>query len=286
MKILITGGNGMLGHQMYLSFKETHDVYATFRQDFSTYEKFGLFDPKKCFGNLSAENISGFEEVISTLKPDAVVNCIGAIKQKDDDKTINEKVNGEFPHKLAAICEEQGCRLIHFSTDCVFSGTKGAYRENDPSEVQDNYGKTKFAGELRDYPHCLTIRASFIGYELDMVSGLFEWFLSQKGNTIKGFTNAIFTGFTTREMCRIVEMILTKHQEMSGLYHVSATPISKFDLLKKIEERMKLGITILPSDDFHCDRSLDSQSFRDATGYVPPSWDEMINELALIKRPY
>jgi dTDP-4-dehydrorhamnose reductase len=168
--------------------------------------------------------------------------------------------------------------MVHISTDCVFSGRTGRYREADVSDAEDLYGRTKYLGEV-DESHCVTLRTSIIGKELSRKQGLLEWFLSQTGS-VQGFRNALFSGFTTLELSRIIEKILTEHPEKGGLYHVSSDPISKFDLLTLIKREMGLRIEIIPAEEPRLDRSLDSTKFRKEFNYTPPAWEEMIEELS------
>jgi dTDP-4-dehydrorhamnose reductase len=183
-----------------------------------------------------------------------------------------------LPHRLAVLARVAGARLIHLSTDCVFSGRRGNYREDDPADAEDLYGRTKLLGEVSEEP-CLTLRTSIIGPELSRKSGLLEWFMAQRGGTVRGFTRAIFSGFTTAELSRVIERLL-EEPHASGLYHVSSAPISKYDLLVRINAALGIGVAIGADDSFACDRSLDSERFRSTFGYTPPAWDEMVTELA------
>jgi dTDP-4-dehydrorhamnose reductase len=167
--------------------------------------------------------------------------------------------------------------LIHLSTDCVFSGKKGNYSECDNADAEDLYGRTKLLGEVIE-KHCLTLRTSMIGPELHRNNSLLEWFLAQKG-TVKGFKRAIFSGFTTFELSRIIERLLVEYPTSHGLYHVSADSISKHDLLSMIKQKMNLSVHIDPDTDFTCNRSLDSSRFRRDFKYIPPSWPDMVDEL-------
>jgi dTDP-4-dehydrorhamnose reductase len=194
------------------------------------------------------------------------------------DPLFSISLNAMFPHRLSLICRTAKIRLIHISTDCVFSGKKGNYEETDQSDAEDLYGRTKFLGELH-YPHCVTLRTSIIGRELKSHLGLIEWFLSQTG-TIRGYTRATYTGFTTDEISHIIQDYVIPNPSLSGLYHVSSDPISKYDLLLLAREAYKKEIEILPDSEFFCDRSLISTRFREQTGYQPPSWQEMIEKLA------
>ncbi|NOU10917.1 MAG: SDR family oxidoreductase, partial [Nitrospira sp.] len=184
-----------------------------------------------------------------------------------------------LPHRLALLCRTIGARLIHFSTDCVFSGRKGNYRETDQPDAEDIYGRTKLLGEVSE-PHCLTLRTSMVGPELSRKTGLLEWFLAQRGQTVKGFTKAIFSGFPTSELARIVELVLTDVPAIHGLYHVAAQPISKYDLLTLVRDRLHVPVTIERDVTFQCDRSLDASRFHQDTGYLPPAWEAMIDDMA------
>ena len=220
-------------------------------------------------------------QVIADFRPEAVVNTIGIVKQRSDAKEVipSLEINSLLPHRIALACRTFGARLVHLSTDCVFSGRKGNYCETDFSDADDLYGRTKFLGEVSE-SHCLTLRTSMIGPELSRKTGLLEWFLAQRGQTVKGFTKAIFTGFPTTELARIVEQVLMDVPTIHGVYHVAARPISKYDLLTLIRDRLKLPITIERDSTFECDRSLDATRFHRDTGYSPPPWNVMINDMA------
>jgi len=190
-------------------------------------------------------------------------------------------LNALLPHRVSLICRAAKIRMIHISTDCVFSGKKGNYLESDKSDAEDLYGRSKFLGEVAYSPHSITLRTSIIGRELKTRLGLIEWFLSQKdGDTIRGYKHAIFSGFTTDELSRIIMSNIIPYPELTGLYHVSSDPINKYNLLQIANQVFGRRINILPDEDFFMDRSLDSTRFRQATGYQPPSWPEMIQELA------
>ena len=176
-------------------------------------------------------------------------------------------------------------RLIHFSTDCVFSGRKGMYSEKDDIDTTDLYGLSKYLGEV-DGDNCLTIRTSIIGKELNTKNGLFEWFLSNDGGAVEGYTNAIFSGFPTIVLAEILVKIISGFPELSGVWHVSSDPISKFDLLKLIAIEYGLQINIKPFADFLEDRSLDSSRFRNETGIIPPKWPELIRIMKEDPTPY
>jgi dTDP-4-dehydrorhamnose reductase len=216
-----------------------------------------------------------------------MINCIGIVKQAEaaKDPVTSIEINALFPHRLARLCQERGIRLIHISTDCVFSGRKGDYSENDLSDAEDLYGRTKFLGEVSG-KGCLTLRTSMIGREIETSNGLIEWFLSQEGKTIDGYTGAIFSGFTTNALAEIITNIIYKQSELHGVWHVASAPISKFDLLLLVKQIYGLNIKIEPNQSVVCDRSLNADRFRKTTGFVPPTWHDMIEQMYRDPTPY
>ena len=281
MRLLILGGSGMLGHQLWRGLHAQHDTWVTLRRPVADFAVHNLFDEAKAIQFDDITDDTALERALGQAKPEAVINCVGLIKQRDEasDEALTLRVNAEFPHRLAKRCGEAGARLIHFSTDCIFAGTKGNYTESDPSDAADLYGQSKHQGEVAD-AHSATLRTSVIGHELATNLALLDWFLSQRGQAISGFTKAIYSGFTTLEMSRIVDRILTQYPDLSGVWHVASAPISKFDLLKICQIKLGWEGVIEPNDEFVCDRSLNADRFNQATGYTPPSWEAMISELA------
>lgn len=280
MRIIIFGGDGMLGHRLYLHLRDRHDVRVTLRRAYDAYRVHGLFEREHVLDNVEATSAEALDRVMAAYRADAIVNAIGVVKQREDaDDAIRAiETNALLPHRLAAAARKYGSRLIHLSTDCVFSGRRGHYSEADLPDPVDVYGRSKLLGEVSG-PGALTLRTSMIGYELARKASLLEWFLAQPG-PVKGFRNAIFSGFTTNELARIIETLIVHHPEASGLYHVAAAPISKYDLLSMIRDRLGLATAIEPDDAFRCDRSLDGSRFDNTFGYQPPSWSAMIDELA------
>ena len=281
MRLLILGGSGMLGHQLWRGLHAQHDTWVTLRRPVADFAVHNLFDEAKAIQLDDITDDTALERALGQAKPEAVINCVGIIKQRDEasDEALTLRVNAEFPHRLAKRCGEAGARLIHFSTDCIFAGTKGNYTESDPSDAADLYGQSKHQGEVAD-AHSVTLRTSVIGHELGTNLALLDWFLSQRGQAISGFTKAIYSGFTTLEMARIVDRILTQHPALSGVWHVASESISKFALLQLCREKLGWEGVIEPNDEFVCDRSLNADRFNQATGYTPPSWEAMISELA------
>jgi len=280
VRILILGGDGMLGHQLFRHFKERHDVRVTLRLGREAYDVHRVFDPGTAFCGIDARQTDVLWQVIADFRPEAVVNAVGIVKQRSEAKEVipSLEINSLLPHRLALLCRTAGARLVHLSTDCVFSGRRGNYRESDQPDAEDLYGRTKLLGEVSE-PHCITLRTSMIGPELSRKTGLLEWFLVQRGQTVKGFTKAIFSGFPTSELARIVEQVLVDAPTVYGVYHVAAAPISKYDLLSLIRDRLRLPVTIERDSTFECDRSLDASRFHRDTGYAPPAWEAMIDDM-------
>jgi len=281
VRILILGGDGMLGHQLLKSWQGKHEVRVTLRGDSMRYAGYGLFTPENSFYGVDVLDFSRVEQVVRIFRPEAVVNAIGIVKQRIEahDAILSLEVNSLLPHRLSQLCKKVGARLIHLSTDCVFSGGRGMYTEDDLEDARDLYGRSKLMGEVHD-AHAVTLRTSIIGLELSRNKSLIEWFLAQSGQ-VKGFTRAVYSGFTTSEMARIIEQVLLEHRSMSGLWHVASEPISKYALLAELSGLMQRSdIDLLPENDFFCERSLDATRFNTETGYQPPSWHDMLKELA------
>lgn len=280
MRILILGGDGMLGHQLFKRLRMGHDARVTLKREIGAYKGYGIFSPKNAYANVNVRETDRLLEVVSDFHPEAVINAVGVVKQRSSSNEFlsSLEINGLLPHRLSTLCGAINARLLHMSTDCVFSGRKGGYTESDPSDAEDLYGKTKYLGEVTG-SHCITFRTSIIGRELSRKKSLLEWFLAQKGH-VEGFKNAIFSGFTTIELSNIVEKILVDFPNASGIYHVSSDPITKFDLLTLIKKTLGLSVEIDANEEFRCDRSLDSTRFRREFNYTPPTWESMINELA------
>lgn len=278
MKVLILGAYGMLGHKMLGILKDKFDTYATCRTFKKDWQH--ILRSDCLITGVQAEVFHSVVNAFAISQPDVVINCIGIVKQLDaaKDPVPSIKINSLFPHELALLCQSRGARLIHFSTDCVFSGKKGNYREDDIHDAEDLYGRTKYLGEVSG-KGCLTIRSSIIGRELGTKHGLVEWFLSQRGKKVKGYSKAIYTGFTTNAMARIARELIENHPSLSGIWHVASNPISKYDLLRKINEKMKLNIEIEKDEQFECDRSLNGERFSRETGIVAPTWEVMIEDL-------
>ncbi len=243
MKILIIGGSGMLGHKLVQVLSGNFDVWTTIRAKSNIFDEFKIFDRVRTYENINVENIDEIEKIITTIEPDVVINAVGIIKQSAASKDIVQTltINSIFPHRLAEITKKYDARLISFSTDCVFSGKKGNYKEEDLADAVDLYGRSKNLGEVMAN-NCLTLRTSIIGRELFSAKSLVEWFLSNRGKQVKGYVNAIFSGFPTIVISEIIADLIVKHKNLQGLYHLSSEPINKFDLLNLLKREYKIYI--------------------------------------------
>jgi dTDP-4-dehydrorhamnose reductase len=281
MRVLIVGVTGMLGHSVFRELASSHEVTGTCRGSYADRQALhGVVARERCLDQLDARDEEGLGEALRLAAPDCVVNCAGVVKQATEcsDAEIAIEVNALLPHRLARLCRERGARLIHVSTDCVFSGARGGYAPGDPPDPVDVYGRSKLLGELAP-PH-LTLRTSLIGRELSGSRGLVEWLLSQRGGRVEGFVNVRFSGLTTRALGRILGRVISQHPGLAGVHHVAAAPIAKHDLLVALSDRMDLRIQITPTPEPRCDRSLDGRGFVEETGIRAPSWEEMLDELS------
>jgi dTDP-4-dehydrorhamnose reductase len=281
MKILILGGDGMLGHTLFGSFRDKYEVKVTLRSELEQYRSYQIFTRDNSYCGVDVRNFEKVQSAIEDFRPNVLINAVGIVKQRKDSKEVIQslEVNALLPHRLAAECSKFNTRVIHISTDCVFSGKVGMYNEESFADADDIYGRTKYLGELA-LKNCLTLRTSIIGRELSRHESLFDWFMAQK-TPVKGYTKAIFSGFTTIELSRIIEMMIVKFPEAYGLYHVSSQPISKYELLIMIRHFLHHNIDIIADESFSCNRSLSSDLFQKTFSYTPPTWLAMISELKL-----
>lgn len=278
--VLILGASGMLGNAMLRLFSKS-DGYSALGTVRSTHAMRLLPEPLRAsliFG-VDVENFDSLSRGIAAAKPDVVINCIGVVKQlsASDDPLTAIPINSLLPHRLARLCDLAGARLVHISTDCVFSGHKGLYTEAEFPDAGDLYGRSKYLGEV-DYPNAVTLRTSIIGHELDGARSLIGWFLAQTGS-VKGFTQAVFSGLPTVELARVVRDFVLPNPKLHGTYHVSADPISKYDLLQLVAATYGKSITLVPDASLVIDRSLDSTRFRDTTGYAPKPWPQLVQAM-------
>jgi dTDP-4-dehydrorhamnose reductase len=273
-RALVLGASGMLGHVLRREGERRMDTFATVRS--------AARDDERVVGGVRAEDPESVVRAIEAAEPSVAINCIGVVKQSQvaTDAVRLVAANSLFPHRLAVACRERGVRLIHVSTDCVFSGRRGGYAEDDLPDPTDLYGRSKLAGEVSG-PGVVTVRASMVGRELKTRNGLLEWLLSQPaGGSVRGFARAVFSGPTAPELARAIVRVAVDVTELEGTFHVAAEPISKYDLLLKLRDAFGLELEIDRRSEPVIDRSLDSARFRAATGWEPPDWDRMVAELA------
>ena len=277
MRILVLGASGMLGNAVLRVMDEKQDweVFGTVRSS-GVSRLFSDRIARRLITGCDVGDHDALVKVFAQVRPNVVINCIGLIKQlaDADDPLQAIPINSLLPHRLAGLCALVGARLVHMSTDCIFSGVKGGYTENDPSDAKDIYGKSKFLGEV-DYPHAITLRTSIIGHELQSAHGLIDWFLSQQ-ERCKGYKQAIFSGLPTVALAQVIRDVVITHPDLSGVYHVAAEPISKYNLLRLVADVYGKTIEIVPDDQLVIDRSLNADRFRQATGYLVPQWPELI----------
>lgn len=279
MRVLVLGASGMLGNAMLrvLSQQNGWVVYGTLRSPNMALKE--LASSAQLLNSIHADQPDSLIAAFTQSRPQVVINCVGLVKQlaNADDPLEAIPINGLLPHRLAKLCELTNARLVHISTDCVFSGNQGNYRESDLPDAEDLYGRSKLIGEV-DYVHAITLRTSIIGHELGRDHGLVGWFLSQQVR-VKGYTEAIFSGLPTCELARVVRDFVIPNRELHGIYHVAAEPISKHDLLQIVNGEYGKNLQIEPDDKVKINRSLDASRFREATGYVAPAWPDLIAQM-------
>lgn len=279
-KILVLGASGMLGNAMlrYFAERTAHGVVGIVRSARSARLLPPTVQDKIAEGG-DVEDVDALIRLFDRHSPTVVVNCVGLVKQLDDakDPLAAIPINAVLPHRLARLCSLGGARLVHLSTDCVFSGDKGMYVEDDLPDAHDVYGRTKLLGEV-DYPNALTLRTSIIGHELAGQHSLICWFLAQEG-AVRGFSRAVFSGFPTVEIARIVDEFVLPRPDLSGLYHLSAEPIDKARLLDMVAKTYGKSIRIDDDPSVVINRSLDSTRFRAATGFVPDDWPTLVERM-------
>jgi dTDP-4-dehydrorhamnose reductase len=281
MRILVLGASGLIGHRAWLAARTRYETWGTIRGSRSGLPS--VFDTPTMIEGVTAEDTGSLIGAFEVARPDVVINGIGLIKQRPrgGDPAAAFITNSFLPHYLRQRCDAAGAKLIQISTDCVFSGNRGAYTEDDEPDALDVYGLSKRFGEVVTAPH-LTVRTSVIGRSLSgSTDGLFEWFLTQRDH-VTGYRRAIFSGLTTAALAETLLGVLDRHPELSGLYHVASEPISKFALLVRIAEVYGHGrhaIVIEPADEPVIDRSLNDNRFRTATGIPTPAWTTMLTDM-------
>ncbi len=286
MRVLVVGATGTLGHRLCIEWGSRFECFGTVRRPVARPVA-ELLSETTLIPGVSVEEPDSLRTAFEEARPEVVVNCIGAVKQAaaGQEAIPAIRVNSLFPHELAAVCRGHGARLVHVSTDCVFSGNRGSYTEDDVPDASDIYGRSKLLGEVSGNG-LLTVRTSLIGRELRGTLGLMEWLISHRGGRVRGFGRAIFSGFTTIALADEIAHLITDHPDLDGIWHLAAQPIDKLTLLERLNEALDLGIEIVPDADVVIDRSLDSSRLLRRTGRELRGWGEMIDELAADQTPY
>jgi|TARA_B110000116_G_scaffold260163_1_gene262985 dTDP-4-dehydrorhamnose reductase len=283
MKILILGVSGLIGHNILKEFDENFEVFGTLHKSKKKYGNLNLFSSQNIIENVDVKDFEILKSILFAINPDVILNCVGITKRKIDKTNPIEviMVNSVFPHQLAEWAKSQHKRVIHFSTDCVFDGKVGNYSETSLTTAEDLYGRTKALGEI-NYPYSLTIRSSFIGQELFENTELLDWFLSQDGKQIKGFTNTFYSGVSTLYLARVVKDIIQNYPKLNGLYQLAPErPISKYDLLSIANKAFQVNVDIIPDDTQKHFPTLDASKLRQTINLKVPSWEDMMAELAI-----
>lgn len=270
MKFLVLGCNGMAGHQISLYLQEqSHDVTGF------ALEKSNLLN-KSIAGD--ATDILTLREIIITGKYDTIINCIGVLNQfAENNHPLAVMLNSYLPHFIARTASEVGTQVIHMSTDCVFSGARGQYTEDDFPDGTTFYDRSKALGELNDDKN-ITLRNSIVGPDINQKGiGLLNWFMQQEGE-IKGFTGSIWTGQTTLQLAKTMEMAAREHA--TGLYNtVPKDSISKYDLLQLFNKYFRENkLTIHPIEGVRANKSLKRTRFD--FSYEIPDYEKMVAEAA------
>lgn len=286
MKILIWGAGGMIGHRVWLEAQnlKQHQIFGAIRKSKSHYQKCGLFN-ENIFDNIDVSDWQNVEAILEKIKPDVLVNAIGITIRKPEMSNFEKalEINSFFPRRLLKWAQRNNARVIQLSTDCVFDGGHGQYTETGQPTAKDNYGKTKFLGEIEG-EKALTLRFSCIGRELDSHTELLDWFLNEEGKKVKGYGKALYSGVTTHVVAREIVKIITNFPNLNGIYQLSSSPISKYDLLYLIQKKYGIEVEITRTDDYITDKTLVCEKYCKATGFRAQSWDEMIEDLYLDTR--
>lgn len=270
----------MLGHEAIRVLAPDFEVWGSCRHP-EELPDLGI-PAERLLGGLDATDANLAHELVYNVRPDIVINAVGIVKQRAESKMAvpSVQINALWPHVLAEACERVGARLVHVSTDCVFSGSRGGYTEDDVPDAFDLYGRSKLLGEVTGRDNAITLRTSIIGWQLGRPTGLVGWFATHRDEALKGYTRAIFSGLTTHALTEMIRDVVMPDASLSGLWHVSADPIDKYTLLTELAAHLGWDVDITPVDEPVIDRSLDSTLFRERTGWAPPSWDEMLEKLA------
>ncbi|OAA28754.1 dTDP-4-dehydrorhamnose reductase [Frankia sp. EI5c] len=278
MRVLVLGGDGMLGGELVRRLVRDHDVTATVRTAVPPSPP----PADRVLCGVDVRHPDRLVEAFAVARPDAVVNAVGLVPRRieEDGAPAAIEVNALFPHRLARLCAAARARLVHVSSDRVFSGRLGEYHEADVPDPVDLHGMTKLLGELGE-PGTLTLRTAVIGLETSAApTGLIERFLAASGS-VPGQRRVVSSGVTAAEFARFVHLALVGHPDLTGIWHLAAEPITSFDLLTMLAARLgRRDLEIVPHDDEVCNRVLTARRLWSVTGYRPPAWPVMVDELA------
>lgn len=264
-KILIFGSNGMLGNYLKSYLSQSYNIISLTRNDYD-------------LGKLSINGLTDLLTKNGITSNDVVINCAGVIPQASKQRGLNTRlyftINSLFPVILGQICDSMGAKMIHITTDCVFSGKDGSYDENSIHDELNDYGMSKSLGELCK---ATIIRTSIIGEEIINKRSLLEWVVSNRGNTINGYTNHMWNGVTCLQLSKIIDEIVSKKLFWNGVRHVfSPRAVSKYELVSMINDIYNLDITVQP---FSADDKVDKTitSIRDPLFEIPDLNDQIIS---------
>jgi len=279
-RILVLGASGMLGHRAIRVLAPDFEVWGACRRP-DMLPDLGV-PSGRLLGGLDAIDRDCASRLVNEVRPTLVINAVGIVKQQAIAKAAvpSISVNSLWPHLVADACERVGARLVHVSTDCVFSGERGCYAEEDAPDAFDLYGRSKLLGEVTDRHNAVTLRTSIIGWQIGEPTGLVGWFAKHRAEPLNGFARAVFSGLTTRALVETIRDVVMKDDDLSGLWHVSAEAIDKHSLLSMLASELRWDVSLVPVEEPVIDRSLDSTRFRERTGWNPPKWDDMLAELA------
>jgi dTDP-4-dehydrorhamnose reductase len=283
MKILILGGNGMIGHKMYQVLSKAYfDTWVLFKKKTIEVPSFEIFNKDKIIDNFDLIHFDKLNDILDNLMPDVIINAAGITIRRgiNEDRYRSIMINSALPHFLNNWTKINNKRLIHFSTDCVFSGKNGFYSEDSLTDAEDTYGKTKALGEVIS-KNSVTLRGSMIGRELENKTELLEWFLNQNETTVRGFMNVIYSGITTFKMAKYVHEIIRDFPDLHGIYNVSSYSLSKYDLVNIFNTLFKKGTSIIPESSYASNKDLDSTKFFEKTGFIKPNWNDLAEELLI-----
>ncbi len=279
-KLLLLGAEGMLGHVCLIKLSEKFQVLATTKNKRNIiFDNLNFLNDSVILENVDLTNFEKIEKIIKKFKPKYLVNCAGVINKKISNysKANSIKINSLLPHILSNLSELYKFRFLHISTDCVFDGSKGDYYEYDKKNAVDFYGQTKSIGEEFSNKRSIILRTSIIGHEIKSKLGMMEWFLNSK-KKVEGYAAFRYSGITTLEIQRFIIYFLNQ-KKMSGLYNLASTTITKYKLLKIINNVYNKKIIILKNRYVKKNMVLKSNKLKLSNKNKPQSWQKQIEDL-------